>query len=70
MTALGTSLDMPVLAEGIEQSAQLSIVTREGCTAIQGYLVGKPSRSLIDPEHVHRAMLLAPRTVDAGAAYG
>ncbi|RYF15301.1 MAG: EAL domain-containing protein [Oxalobacteraceae bacterium] len=70
VTALGISLNMPVLAEGIEQPAQLSIVTREGCAAIQGYLIGRPSRSLANPEHVRRAMLLAPRAVDTDAAFG
>jgi diguanylate cyclase (GGDEF)-like protein len=70
VTALGTSLDMPVLAEGIEQPAQLSIVAREGCAAIQGYLIGRPSRSLTSPEHVRRAMLLGPRAVDVDAAVG
>jgi len=70
VTALGISLNMPVLAEGIEQPGQLSIVTREGCAAIQGYLIGRPSRSLANPEHVRRAMLLAPRAVDTDAAFG
>jgi len=70
VTALGISLDMPVLAEGIEQPAQLSIVAREGCAAIQGYLIGKPSRSLASPDQVRRAMLLAPRAVEEGAAFG
>ncbi|WP_031395644.1 putative bifunctional diguanylate cyclase/phosphodiesterase [Sphingomonas sp. STIS6.2] len=70
VTALGISLDMPVLAEGIEQPAQLSIVAREGCAAIQGYLIGKPSRSLASPDQVRRAMLLAPRAVEEDAAFG
>lgn len=70
VTALGSSLDMPVLAEGIEQPAQLSIVTREGCGAIQGYLIGKPSRTLANPDHVRRAMLLAPRDLGTDQAFG
>jgi EAL domain-containing protein (putative c-di-GMP-specific phosphodiesterase class I) len=70
VTALESSLDMPVLAEGIEQPAQLSIVKREGCEAIQGYLIGKPSRSLANPENVRRAMQLAPRAVAAKPAFG
>lgn len=32
--ALGTTLNMPVLAEGVEQPVQLSIVAREGCSTI------------------------------------
>lgn len=70
VTALGSSLDMPVLAEGIEQPAQLSIVAREGCGSIQGYLIGKPSRSLANPEQVRRAMLLTPREVGTEPAFG
>lgn len=70
VTALGSSLDMPVLAEGIEQPAQLSIVAREGCGAIQGYLIGKPSRSLANPEQVRRAILLAPQVVETETAFG
>ncbi|RYF11957.1 MAG: EAL domain-containing protein, partial [Oxalobacteraceae bacterium] len=34
VAALGATLNMPVLAEGIEQPAQLSIVAREGCSSI------------------------------------
>ncbi len=70
VAALGISLDMPVLAEGIEQPAQLSIVAREGCDAVQGYLVGRPSRTLADPEQVRRTMLSAPRAIDEVVAVG
>lgn len=70
VTALGISLDMPVLAEGIEQPAQLSIVAREGCDAVQGYLVGRPSRTLADPEQVRRTMLPALPAIDGTVAFG
>ncbi len=63
IAALGTTLNMPVLAEGIENAAQLSIVAREGCAAIQGYLIGKPSRSLADPGQLRYAMTLGPRGI-------
>ena len=63
VAALGATLNMPVLAEGIEQPAQLSIVAREGCSAIQGYLIGKPSRTLADPSQVKHAMTLSPRNI-------
>ena len=52
VVALGTTLDIPVLAEGIEEPVQLRIAAREGCSAIQGYLIGKPSRELVDPRAV------------------
>jgi diguanylate cyclase (GGDEF)-like protein len=63
IAALGATLSMRVLAEGIEEPSQLSIVAREGCCAIQGYLIGRPSRTLADPESVRQTMMLKPRSV-------
>lgn len=40
--ALGRSLKIPVLAEGIENSDQLSMLSIEGCDEVQGYLLGRP----------------------------
>ena len=40
--ALGRSLNVPVLAEGIETQAQRDFLRSEGCSEIQGYLIGKP----------------------------
>ena len=40
--ALGKSLGMPVLAEGIETQAQWDFLTREGCDKGQGYLFARP----------------------------
>ena len=39
--ALSKSLDIPILAEGIETEGQLSILDREGCHEAQGYLLGR-----------------------------
>jgi diguanylate cyclase (GGDEF)-like protein len=41
--ALGKSLGIPVLAEGIETFDQMNILREEGCDAAQGYLLGKPA---------------------------
>ncbi len=41
---LGTSLKIPVLAEGVETEDQLSFLLQEGCEAVQGYLFGQPLR--------------------------
>jgi len=54
VAALGASLQMPVLAEGIEDVAQLQIARQEGCAAVQGYLIGRPGKTLVDPESVRR----------------
>ncbi|MDQ0444177.1 bifunctional diguanylate cyclase/phosphodiesterase [Methylobacterium persicinum] len=40
--SLGESLDIPVIAEGIETEEQLSFLRQHRCAAIQGYLRGKP----------------------------
>ncbi|AHE56296.1 putative bifunctional diguanylate cyclase/phosphodiesterase [Sphingomonas sanxanigenens] len=40
--ALGRSLAIPVLAEGIETREQLDVLVREGCDEVQGFLFGRP----------------------------
>ncbi|MFS8147707.1 EAL domain-containing protein [Rhizobium sp. BR 249] len=40
--ALGRSLDVPVLAEGVETQAQLDTLFEEQCDEAQGYLLGRP----------------------------
>lgn len=68
VAALGSTLSIPVLAEGVEQPAQLAIVAREGCSAIQGYLIGRPSRTLVQPDLVRRTMMLRPHSIEASTA--
>ncbi len=41
--ALGKSLEVPVLAEGIETRDQLAVLAAEGCDEAQGYLLGRPA---------------------------
>jgi diguanylate cyclase (GGDEF)-like protein len=40
--ALGRSLDIAILAEGVETTNQLAILKRESCDEAQGYLLGRP----------------------------
>ena len=42
ITDLARSLDMQVVAEGVETSLQLEQLRRLGCTEIQGYLISQP----------------------------
>lgn len=42
IVALGKSLSIPVLAEGIETEEQLAVLRREHCSEGQGYLFGRP----------------------------
>jgi diguanylate cyclase (GGDEF)-like protein/PAS domain S-box-containing protein len=39
---LGSSLGMPVIAEGVERRAQVAILRNLGCSIAQGYLFGRP----------------------------
>ena len=49
---LGHSLDIPVLAEGVETAAQHLILLRTGCDQVQGYLTGRPQ-----PIEAHQGLL-------------
>ena len=42
ITALGQSLGVATLAEGVEDAEQLARLQVDGCTAVQGYLFSKP----------------------------
>jgi diguanylate cyclase (GGDEF)-like protein len=39
---LGEALKVPVIAEGVETEGERSILWQEGCTEIQGFLIGHP----------------------------
>jgi EAL domain-containing protein (putative c-di-GMP-specific phosphodiesterase class I) len=40
--AMGNSLNLRVLAEGVEEDAQLALLRDQGCHLVQGYLMSRP----------------------------
>ena len=42
IVGIGSALGITVVAEGVETEEQLDAVTRLGCDAVQGYLLGRP----------------------------
>jgi len=42
IVALGHTLNLEIVAEGVETSEQQQLLTRLGCTTLQGYLFGVP----------------------------
>lgn len=49
VVALGRNLNIPVLAEGVETSAHLALLAREGCDEGQGYYYGAPMDLRVPP---------------------
>ncbi|MBC2774298.1 EAL domain-containing protein [Rhizobium sp. AQ_MP] len=53
---LAQSLDIPVLAEGVENVEHLRFLQSEGCQQVQGYFYGKPQplselQDIVNPDH-------------------
>jgi len=61
---LAHGLGVPVLAEGIETDAQMSLLVQEGCDEMQGYLIGRP-RSLSPTKQMGNAFSDALRRTAA-----
>ena len=51
---LGHSLEMTVIAEGVETDRQLALLTAYGCDEIQGYLLAPPAAAGDTPELIRR----------------
>ncbi|MBV8835259.1 MAG: EAL domain-containing protein, partial [Alphaproteobacteria bacterium] len=59
---LAHGLGLPVLAEGVETAAQLELLAKEGCDAMQGYFVGRP-----EPIEIYSEIIRGISAVRAGA---
>jgi diguanylate cyclase (GGDEF)-like protein/PAS domain S-box-containing protein len=59
---LGHSLNIPILAEGVETQSQLNFLAKEKCDEVQGFLIGKPGPIAIY-NHLIRSSDLLPRAV-------
>jgi diguanylate cyclase (GGDEF)-like protein len=53
IASLGQSLGMETVAEGVETEEQMARVISEGCTGVQGYLIGRP----MPPEQIGSFLL-------------
>ena len=65
VVGLGRSLEVPILAEGVETEFQHAFLAREGCDAVQGYLVGRP-RPIEDYAALVGRPVLEQRSAAAG----
>jgi diguanylate cyclase (GGDEF)-like protein len=59
VAALGNGLGMTVVAVGVETAAQARMVEADGCTEIQGFLIGKPIPAAGVDELLARNLALA-----------
>jgi len=63
--ALSRSLNIPILAEGVETQAQHEFLAQEGCDEVQGYLTGRP-RAIADYASVVGRKAIAATHARAG----
>ncbi len=63
IVALGRTLNLKIVAEGVETPEQQEFLTRLGCNSLQGFLLGRPmpadqfAQSVDDPRSASREML-------------
>jgi diguanylate cyclase (GGDEF)-like protein len=62
VAALGASLGMKTIAEGVETADQLTRIQNAGCSAVQGYLTGRPM-----PAHDAAALVLSTQPSRRGS---
>ncbi|EKF60026.1 diguanylate cyclase [Agrobacterium albertimagni AOL15] len=61
---LAQSLDIPVLAEGVENVEHLRFLQEEGCQQVQGFLYGKP-QPLSELQDIVNPRMTSPSNADA-----
>jgi diguanylate cyclase (GGDEF)-like protein len=70
---LAASLDIPVLAEGVEREEHMEFLCREGCLQVQGFLFGRPTpksgiEAIVNAETEDDALVIAPELPGTAAA--
>jgi predicted signal transduction protein with EAL and GGDEF domain len=60
--AMGRSLDMDVIAEGIETEQQLAVLRGRHCSEVQGFLLGRPMPSDAVGDYIDETTTDRPRT--------
>jgi EAL domain-containing protein (putative c-di-GMP-specific phosphodiesterase class I) len=70
---LAASLDIPVLAEGVEREEHMEFLCREGCLQVQGFLFGRPTpksgiEAIVNAETEDDASVIAPELPGTAAA--
>lgn len=58
IVAMGKSLGMMVIAEGVETIAQFNFLKKEGCNNFQGYYFGRPEPSTPGSENLMRSKMV------------
>jgi len=53
---IGQSLEIPVLAEGVETEDQLQFLQVEGCDEVQGFLLGQPEATIRGAPSAYRVL--------------
>ncbi len=53
--SLGRGLGLPVIAEGVETTAELRFLADESCEAAQGYLLGRPAEIVSFMDYTHNS---------------
>jgi diguanylate cyclase (GGDEF)-like protein/PAS domain S-box-containing protein len=66
IVALGRELGLTVVAEGVQETAQVQLLLSLGCTVAQGFLLAAPSRPEDVPEVVELPVQLRPQPRPAG----